>query len=234
MSYKNLLFDLDHTLLDFDAAEEVALSALLVEAGVGDVEAYKAYYRPMNKQLWKVLEQGLLTKKDLVNSRFARLFAHFGQQVDGVFLAKRYEYHLSQQGQTYEGARDLLETLSAAGYQLYAATNGVTPIQEGRLAASGLADCFRQVFISEQLGKPKPSPEFFAQVAARIPDFEPATALMIGDSLTADVAGGQQAGLDTIWFNPTHLPNDTGLRPTKTIHSYGELLDFLGLEVIEK
>ena len=57
LSYKFLLFDLDHTLLDFDVAEDIALTQLLEEEGVEDIKAYKDYYVPMNKSLWKDLEQ---------------------------------------------------------------------------------------------------------------------------------------------------------------------------------
>lgn len=57
MIYKFLLFDLDHTLFDFDTAEDVALTQLLKEEGVDNIQAYKDYYVPMNKALWEDLEQ---------------------------------------------------------------------------------------------------------------------------------------------------------------------------------
>ena len=85
LSYKFLLFDLDHTLLDFDAAEDVALTQLLKEEGVADIQDYKDYYVPMNKALWKDLEQKKISKQELVNTRFSRLFAHFGFDKDGTF-----------------------------------------------------------------------------------------------------------------------------------------------------
>ena len=90
MTYKFLLFDLDHTLLDFDTAEDVALTQLLKEEGVADIQAYKDYYVPMNKSLWKDLEQKRITKAELINTRFAKLFAHFGIIKDGSYLAERY------------------------------------------------------------------------------------------------------------------------------------------------
>lgn len=86
MFYKFLLFDLDHTLLDFDAAEDVALTQLLKEEGVADIQAYKDYYVPMNKALWKDLELKKISKQELVNTRFSRLFSHFGQEKTVVFL----------------------------------------------------------------------------------------------------------------------------------------------------
>lgn len=93
MRYKFLFFDLDHTLLDFDAAEEVALTKLLEEYQVTDIKAYKDYYKPMNQNLWKRLEHGEISKVDLINSRFALLFAHFGVTVDGRQLAEAYQKH---------------------------------------------------------------------------------------------------------------------------------------------
>lgn len=227
MSYKYLLFDLDHTLLDFDAAEDIALTALLKEEGVEDIQAYKDYYIPMNKSMWKDLEQKKITKLELVNTRFARLFAHFGQNKDGAYLASRYQHFLSQQGQTYEGVQDLLDSLTDQGYELYAATNGITAIQTGRLMASGIAPYFNQVFISEQLHTQKPDALFFEKIAEQIPGFTKEKALMIGDSLTADMAGGNNAGIDTVWYNPTHLENTSPAQPSYQISSYQELLELL-------
>ena len=223
MSYKFLLFDLDHTLLDFDAAEDVALTQLLKEEGVADIQAYKDYYVPMNKALWKDLEQ----KQELVNTRFSRLFAHFELEKDGSFLAQRYQFYLAQQGQTFSGAHELLDSLIERDYELYAATNGITAIQTGRLAQSGLAPYFNQVFISEQLQTQKPDAFFYEKIGQQIADFSKEKTLMIGDSLTADIQGGNNAGIDTIWYNPHRVENHTQAQPTYEIHSYQDLLDYL-------
>ena len=94
MTYKFILFDLDHTLLDFVTAEDVALTQLLKEEGVVDIKAYKDYYVPMNKTLWMDLEQKKITKQELVNTRFSKLFAHFGIEKDGQYLAERYQLFL--------------------------------------------------------------------------------------------------------------------------------------------
>ena len=227
MTYKFLLFDLDHTLLDFDVAEDIALTQLLKEEGVVDIRAYKDYYVPMNKTLWKDLEEKKITKKELVNTRFAKLFAHFGIEKDGVYLAERYQFYLSQQGQLFSGAMELLDSLIDRGYELYAATNGITYIQTGRLEQSGIAPFFKEIFISEQLHTQKPDAAFYEKIGARIPNFNKNHALMIGDSLSADIQGGNNAGIDTIWYNPHHLENHTQAQPTYEIHSYQDLLDCL-------
>lgn len=227
LKYKFLLFDLDHTLLDFDAAEDVALDFLLAEEGVEDIQTYKDYYVSMNKALWKDLEQKKITKAELINTRFEKLFAHFGIEKDGSYLAERYQFFLSKQGQTFPGVEDLLKTLIHQGYELYAATNGITFIQTGRLEQSGIAPFFKEIFISEQLHTQKPDAAFYEKIGARIPNFDKTHALMIGDSLTADIQGGNNAGIDTIWYNPHHLENHTQSQPTYEVHSYQGLLDFL-------
>ena len=228
MTYKFLLFDLDHTLLDFDTAEDVALTQLLKEEGVEDIQAYKDYYVPMNKLLWKDLELKMITKKELVNTRFAKLFAHFGIEKDGTYLAERYQFFLSKQGQTFPGVEDLLRKLISQGYELYAATNGITYIQTGRLKQSGISPFFKEIFISEQLHTQKPDAEFYEKIGACIPNFDKNHALMIGDSLSADIQGGNNAGIDTIWYNPHHLKNKSLAQPTYEIDSYQALLDCLG------
>ena len=227
MTYKFLLFDLDHTLLDFDTAEDVALTQLLKEEGVMDIQAYKEYYVPMNKALWKDLELKKITKQELVDTRFSKLFEHFGIEKDGTYLANRYQFYLAQQGQVFSGAMELLDNLIDRGYELYAATNGITAIQTGRLAQSGLAPYFNQVFISEQLQTQKPDALFYERIGQQITGFDKEKALMIGDSLTADIQGGNNAGIDTIWYNPNHLVNKTGAQPTYEVHSYQALLETL-------
>ena len=227
MTYKFLLFDLDHTLLDFDAAEDVALTQLLKEEGVADIQSYKDYYVPMNKSLWKDLEEKKITKQELVNTRFSKMFSHFGIEKDGVYLAERYQFYLAQQGQVFYGAMELLDSLIDRGYELYAATNGITTIQTGRLAQSGLAPYFNQVFISEQLQTQKPDALFYKKIGQQIAGFSKEKTLMIGDSLTADIQGGNNADIDTIWYNSHHLENKTKAQPTYEVDSYQALLELL-------
>ena len=227
MAYTFLLFDLDHTLLDFESAEETALTQMLEDMDFPDVQAFKDYYKPMNQGLWKDLEQKKISKKDLINNRFAIAFAHFGRQVDGEEMALRYQDYISQQGQTFPGAEDLLAKLVERGYQLYGATNGVTAIQQGRLKQSAITPYFKEIFISEQLGTQKPEVAFYDKIGNLIPEFSKEQALMIGDSLTADIAGGNAAGIDTVWYNPNHKENTSPAVPTYEVDSYEALLALL-------
>lgn len=227
MPYKFLLFDLDHTLLDFDAAEEVALNLLLEEAEVADIQAYKDYYIPMNREMWADLSLGKISKSELIRTRFSKLFSYFGQQIDGELYAKRYQHFLSQQGQSFAGAEEFLDRLSQQGYQLFAATNGVTFIQKGRLRQSTIDQYFQQIFISDEVGHHKPSKGFYDAIECSVSGFDAGHAVMIGDSLTADIQGANNAGMDSIWYNPKGMINQTAAVPTFTAKNYAEILKIL-------
>ncbi|WP_286782831.1 YjjG family noncanonical pyrimidine nucleotidase [Streptococcus sp. UBA4344] len=227
MTYRYLLFDLDHTLLDFNAAEDIALTELLKEARVSDIQAYKDFYIPMNRKMWDDLSLKKLTKKELINTRFSRLFANFGHEVDGHAFAMRYQDFLSQQGQVLTGANQLLDQLSQQGYRIFGATNGISKIQTGRMANSGIQDYFEHVFISDEVGYQKPDKAFYDAIAGAISRFDHQKALMIGDNLLADIQGGNNAGIDTAWYNPHQKTNRTSARPTYTVHNYQELLKLL-------
>ncbi|HEL2738325.1 TPA: YjjG family noncanonical pyrimidine nucleotidase [Streptococcus suis] len=227
MHYKHLLFDLDHTLLDFNRGEEVALTQFLESMQVEDIAAFKEVYRPLNQGMWKDLEKGLITKKELINTRFSKTFAHFGRVVDGQEMALRYQECIGQQGQIFEGADRLLQELVELGYQLYAATNGVTYIQENRLQNSPILSYFNQVFISEKMGTQKPSADFYEKIAEQVACLDMSQFLMIGDSLTADIQGANNAGMDSVWYNPNKLENNSQAQPTYIISNYKELLDLL-------
>lgn len=227
MHYKHLLFDLDHTLLDFNLGEEVALTQFLESMQVEDIVAFKEVYRPLNQGMWKDLEKGLITKKELINTRFSKTFAHFGREVDGQEMAHRYQEFIGQQGQIFEGADRLLQVLVDRGYKLYAATNGVTYIQENRLLNSPILPYFEQVFISEKMGTQKPSADFYEKIAEQIGCLDMSQFLMIGDSLTADIQGANNAGMDSVWYNPMHLEKLGQAQPTYIISNYQDLLDIL-------
>ncbi len=227
LQYQHLLFDLDHTLLDFTAGEEIALTQFLESMDVADIDGFKSIYRPINQGMWKDLEKGLISKKELINTRFSRAFAHFGRQVDGPAMAMRYQEFIGRQGQIFTGADNLLQSLTDRGYHIYAATNGVTYIQENRLQHSPIKPYFKKVFISEQMGTQKPAADFYEKIAEQIPDFDYGKALMIGDSLTADIQGGNNVGIDTVWYNPTKLTNHSSAKPTYTVRNYQELWNLL-------
>jgi 2-haloacid dehalogenase len=227
--YQTLLFDVDDTLLDFRAAEKLALCLLFEDQNIPLTTEIEAQYKKINHDLWKSFEEGKLDRDEVVNSRFSLLFKEYGQSVDGTLLEKKYRSYLEEGHQLVNGAFELISDLHTQ-YDLYIVTNGVSKTQDKRLRDSGLYPLFKEVFVSEDTGFQKPMKEFFDYVFERIPHFSAKNGLIIGDSLSSDIKGGQLAGLDTCWFNPDMKPNDNQIIPTYQIKKLDELYQILQLE----
>lgn len=228
-TYRYLLFDADETLFDFLYAEKEAFRISLCQNGIEYKEEYHGIYTEFNKQLWKQLELGKITKQELLATRFQKFFEVAGITGDAEAMKKDYQENLGKQSHMFAGALELCKEL-AEKYELYLVTNGVGTTQRSRLAPSGLLPYLKDVFISEELGFAKPQKEFFDKVAERIPGFQPEAALVIGDSLTSDILGGNNAGIDTCWYNLHGETNHTKAVPTYTVTDYGQLLELLGCE----
>ncbi|WNS80702.1 YjjG family noncanonical pyrimidine nucleotidase [Domibacillus sp. DTU_2020_1001157_1_SI_ALB_TIR_016] len=224
--YRTLLFDIDDTLLDFRAAEQAALALLFAEQNMQLTDEIKERYKQINQQLWSEFEEGRITREEVVNSRFSLLFQEYGYSVDGTVLEAKYRGYLEEGHQLIEDALEIVTGLQP-NYDLYIVTNGVSKTQYKRLLDSKLHPFFKGIFVSEDTGFQKPMKEFFDYVFARIPHFNAEEALIIGDSLNADIKGGQQAGIDTCWFNPGMKPNKAGIEPTYQIQALAELSQIL-------
>lgn len=198
---QNILFDLDETLLDFKRSESRALSNMLRHIGVEPTEKVISRYSEINKSRWKLLEQGLLTRQQVKESRYEILFAELGVDYSAAEATAYYEDQLSQKGFVFPDTIKLLETLHGS-YRMYIVSNGGSNVQSGRLADSGIGKYFEDIFISEDAGAEKPSREFFDYCFGRRPEIKADETVIIGDSLTSDIQGGINAGIRTIWFNP--------------------------------
>jgi 2-haloacid dehalogenase len=227
--YRTLFFDADDTLLDFGAAEKLALRLLFEDQQIPLTAEIEAQYRKINLGLWKSFEEGKLDRDEVVNTRFSLLFKEFAQEVDGPLLEKKYRSYLDEGHQLVDGAFELITDLQNK-YDLYIVTNGVSKTQDKRLRASGLYPLFKNIFVSEDTGFQKPMKEYFDYVFARIPNFAVEQGLLIGDSLSADIKGGQLAGLDTCWFNPGMKPGSPAIVPTYQIQRLDELYRILDVE----
>lgn len=217
-----VFFDLDNTLLDFDWAERRALSAAFREQGIEPEPELLKRYNEINRIYWEKLENGLLTRDQVLLQRFQALFLEKGIDAPAETISKRYEELLSFGYRYLPGAEEVLKTLHGS-YALYLASNGSAPVQAARIKSSGIGRFFDGIFISEELGADKPTLEYFERCFARIPDFDPACAVMVGDSLTSDIRGGIRAGLITCWYNPSGRKPDRDISPDYEIRTLEEL-----------
>ncbi|WP_239255673.1 YjjG family noncanonical pyrimidine nucleotidase [Listeria ilorinensis] len=228
MRYQTLLFDVDDTLLDFQLAEKEALQALFKENGLPLTMEIEARYKAINQGLWQAFEKEEISREEVLGTRFSRLFHSYGRQVDGVVMEQQYRRYLENGHAFVEGAEQLIPQL-AEQFRLYIVTNGVSKTQYKRLTDAKLTRYFEDIFVSEDTGYQKPMIAYFDYCFAKIPDFRRTETLLIGDSLTSDIQGGQNAGLDTVWFNPQQKKNISEIQPNYEIAHLQELNQVLGL-----
>lgn len=224
--YKTLLFDIDDTLLDFKAAEKSALAKLFDEVGIPFTEELNETYQEVNHGLWQQFEKGEIDRDQVLNGRFSRLFERFDKVVDGEVYEQKYRNYLDEGHQLIPGALELIKDL-AQQYDLYVVTNGVSKTQYRRLTESGLLPYFKDIFVSEDTGYQKPMPEYFDYVFVRIPNFDRSTTLLIGDTLTSDIQGSVNVGLDSCWYNPQGKTNPLVITPTYELSELAEIYQVL-------
>ncbi len=202
MYYTTLLIDADDTIFDFPKCEYEALKSSLTSSGLlFDNEIFTSF-DTINTELWKKFEKAEITRSDLRVMRFRRLieecFAGFDRADE---LADIYIAELSQQAVLLSGTEEALKIL-AGHFQMYIITNGLKKVQRGRFAISPVSKYFKELFISDELDVQKPDKAFFDIVLSRIEENDRARVLVVGDSLTSDMQGGKNAGLDTCLFDP--------------------------------
>ncbi|KRK96967.1 HAD superfamily hydrolase [Secundilactobacillus odoratitofui DSM 19909 = JCM 15043] len=223
MAYQTLLFDIDDTLLNFQAAEKQAMVGLFQELNLPLSDDTYRFYHHRNAELWRQFELGNITKTALLSKRFTDLFAYLGEpDVNGPQIEKRYRHYLSMGHEPMPHATEVLQALKPQ-HDLYIVTNGVAKTQQKRLAESHFDQYFNQVFISELIGAQKPEPAFFERATSQIKAFDANQALVIGDSLSSDIKGANAVGIDSVWFNPQHQANQSDVRPTYEIDQLTDL-----------
>lgn len=222
MGYQILLFDLDGTLLDFDASEQAALKKLFVSKGLNKIDDVICTYKKVNNGLWRSYEKGEIVMSELVNTRFSKTMNNFGMYIDGEAWEKEYRSYLANYAFIIEGADEILKNLSVK-HRMFAITNGVGDTQKNRLKLAGLIDYFEDIFISQIIGVQKPDIRFFEYVMNNIRDFNKNKSIVIGDSVIADIQGGNNAGLDTCLVNTDGRIYDESIVRTYEISSLKEL-----------
>lgn len=224
MKHKLFLFDLDDTLLDFKASEQLSFARTLQALGLaGDIAALFLQYQAVNVALWRAFETGSVSKDFLKVERFRKTFMENGLELDPEAASKLYLESLSDTVVLIDGAVQLCETLAAVG-EVGIITNGVEAIQNQRIAKSGLRDAISFVATSEACGYAKPDVRFFEYAARMARPFAKEEAIIIGDRLDADILGANRYAIDSCWFNPERLPNASEAVPTYEVSSLHEFI----------
>ncbi len=201
MRYTHLLFDLDHTLLDSHESERLAYAHTMATIGLADPDDHFDRYVSINQAMWVAVEAGDVQPTEVRHRRFEQFVTEVGIDADAHAMADAFVYGLGRFGELYAGAREVLESL-AVHTTLAMVTNGLSEVQRARIERLGLGPYFHTVIISSEVGVTKPRREIFDLAFVGLGDPGPETVLMIGDSLTSDIAGGRNAGIDTCWYNP--------------------------------
>lgn len=245
MKYDIILWDIDDTLLDFLAAEANAIRACFKKFNLGECDdAMLSYYSALNTEYWKKLERGEMTKAQILVERFEKFFEHYGldAHVASDFNAE-YQVRLGDTIVFFPNALETITELKGKVKQ-YIVTNGTAIAQTRKIRNSGIGEIVDGVFISERMGYEKPSREYFDEVFAKIaadnfeacfvttddkgiPCVNRERVIIIGDSLTSDITGGNNAGIDTCWFNKRCKENTTDLRIDYEIKDLREVMGIL-------
>lgn len=229
--FTTILWDVDGTLLDFLYSQRYAITKCFRSTGREITEEQIERYSQINDEFWKRHERGEVTRDELLAGRFEKLFTELAiHDIDVKKFQKEYEEAL---GSVFSHIDDSLTVCkSLSGYvRQYAVTNGNVSIQKRKLKLSGLLETLDGLFVSEEVGAPKPSSAFFDHCLERIEEKDRSKILIVGDSLTSDIKGGIQAGIATCWYRPDTAVNDSPCRPDYEISDLHMIYDIL--EVFE-
>lgn len=226
MKYEILLFDADHTLFDFNKSEYCALKEALEFYSLPSTDDVIERYSIINVKYWKMLERGEIDKKSLMLARFIEFAREYGFEEKAEQLSDLYMSNLAHEAHLFDGALELIAELSKK-YRLFVITNGVKSTQDGRFGISPITKYFEKIFISEVIGAEKPSKEFFSAVENSIEGYVREKAIVIGDSLSSDIKGAINSGIECIWYNPLKKEAPEGWNITYTVSSFDEILAIL-------
>ena len=223
--YKAIFLDIDDTVFNFKKCSESALketfSTLNLEYNKDVFESFSA----IDERLWKQQKAELLSVADVLNIRFAELSETLGLDYDSNLAKEHFGNLLGEQYVMEPGIEEVLKNISA-DYKIYAASNGMLTMQKNRLQLSGLKRYFTDLYVSDDIGSAKPNIRFFTESMKRA-GLEPSDILMIGDRLVSDIAGARNAGIDSVWYNPYGLENETDIEADYEIKELHELAGIL-------
>ena len=224
--YPWLFFDADGTLFDYNRAEATAFRKAFELLRFQFRDSYLDAYQRINRELWQALERHEITPAVLRVRRFELLLEALQLTGSADDLNVAYVEQLGLCTDLVEGASEVLQTLHQ-GSRIAIVTNGLEAVQRSRLMRSAIYPFVTQLIISEEVGAAKPHPAYFDAAFARTGYPSKADVLIIGDSLSSDIQGGVDYGIDTCWYNPTGQLKHEGLWITYELGHLRELLEII-------
>ena len=219
---KYILIDLDNTLIDFNECARNSIITNFEKFGLPYREDTLDIFIRENNKIWKRHENGEIDRENIRKNRWNIIFKVLDIDFDGAVMEEAFEYGVSQNACPIDGAYDLLDYLKGK-YKLYVASNGFRFVQENRLKIGDFNKYFNGVFVSEDFGFAKPSKEFFDNVIRKLGNPPLDEILMIGDSLSADIIGAENYGIDTVWFNKDGIENTSSVKSKYEIRNLAEI-----------
>lgn len=227
MKYKLLLFDADETLFDFKKSERYAFMKLLDNLKINfDKEECMKIYNEINVKIWKELEERKITSENLKIERFNRLFKRLSIDRDAAECSKLYMTYLAEGSFIYKESFEILDYLKER-YRLAIITNGLLDVQNKRIRESDIGHYFEDIIISDEIKIAKPDAKIFKHTLQKLNFTDKSKVLMIGDSLTSDMRGGINAGIDTCWLNVEERDKPNDMNITYIINNILELKNIL-------
>lgn len=224
MKYSLFLFDLDETLLDFQASELLSFKQTFKHFGIDEIDEIHKTYKVENSKLWKLIEKGEIDKDFLKVERFKKTLEKHKIEIHPHKMADYYMEQLPRHVVLIDGAVEVLKHLKQFG-EIGIITNGIEVTQRLRIKNSQLKEYIDFLAVSEECGFAKPDVRFFEFAAKKAKNFSKNTTIIIGDRIEADILGAQNFGIESCWFNPHNSENTTSINPTFTINELKKLLE---------
>lgn len=225
---KILLWDVDGTLLDFGKSEEYGIRKCFENFGLGEcTDEMLERYSKINHKYWQMLETGEITKQQVLTERFVEFFKSENIDFNNIYAFNdEYQIRLGDKFFFCDNAFETVASLKSE-YKQYAVTNGTYIAQQRKLTQSGLINIFDDVFISDKIGFEKPNIEFFNAVQEKIGKFNNNEVMIIGDSLSSDMQGGNNADILCCWYNPHNAERKNNIKIDFEIKDISEILNIL-------
>lgn len=229
MRYPWILFDADDTLFDFHRSARHALALTLAHFKITPQADHLQTYEYINKAAWAEFERQEINALELRKVRFERFLDAIGEWRDPLEMNGHYLAELSRTEFLLEGARELVEECLVKKFRLGLITNGLKEVQRPRITKARMETYFDVIVVSDEIGVAKPHSGFFEHAFVEMGQPEKAEVLVVGDSLSSDIQGGNNFGVDTCWYNPKKAGNSSGHAPVYEISHLNDLKKIIGL-----